>query len=141
MKKVLATGTFDLLHPGHLHYLRESAELGDELHVIVARSSMVEHKEAPVVPEEQRLRMVSALKPVDEAILGSDESIFEPLYEMRPDVITLGYDQHYSEEDLKDELRERGLESDVVRVSKKEENENEITSTSEIVERVLERRG
>jgi FAD synthetase len=54
MTKVLATGTFDILHPGHLRYLRESAEHGDELVVIVARESMVNHKNPPVVPEEQR---------------------------------------------------------------------------------------
>lgn len=140
MKKVLATGTFDILHPGHLHYLRESAEHGDELVVIVARESMVNHKNPPVVPEEQRREMVAALEPVDTAILGSEESIFEPLHDIRPDVVTLGHDQHYDEDDLRDELRERGFEADVVRVSGREEGDDEILSTSTILERVIEER-
>lgn len=140
MKKVLATGTFDILHPGHLHYLRESAAEGDELVVIVARESMVSHKTPPVVPEKQRREMVAALKPVDRAVLGSEESIFEPLKEIRPDVVTLGHDQHYDEDDLREELRERGFEADVVRVSGREEGEDEILSTSSIVEKVLEER-
>jgi FAD synthetase len=41
MVRILATGTFDILHPGHLRYLSEAKELGDELYVIVARDSMV----------------------------------------------------------------------------------------------------
>jgi FAD synthetase len=85
--------------------------------------------------------MVDALKPVDRAVLGSEESIFEPLHEIRPDVVTLGHDQHYKEEDLRDELRERGFEADVVRVSGREEREDEVLSTSSIVKKVLEERG
>ena len=140
MKKVLATGTFDLLHPGHVHYLRESAAQGDELVVIVARESMVSHKNPPVLPEEQRREMVETLEPVDRAVLGSEDSIFEPLHDIRPDVVTLGHDQHYDEDDLRDELRERGFEADVVRVSGREECEDEILSTSSIVERIVEKR-
>ena len=140
MRTVLATGTFDLLHPGHVHYLRESAAHGDELVVIVARESMVSHKDAPVVPEEQRREMVDALEAVDRAVLGSEDSIFEPLHEIRPDVVTLGHDQHYDDDDLRDELRERGFDADVVRVSAREEREKEILSTSRIVERIVEER-
>ncbi len=51
MVRVLATGTFDILHPGHLRYLSEAKALGDELYVIVARDSMVKHKPKPIVPE------------------------------------------------------------------------------------------
>jgi FAD synthetase len=140
MRKVLATGTFDILHPGHVHYLRESAAEGDELVVIVARESMVDHKNPPVLPEDQRREMVEALDVVDEAVLGSEDSIFEPLRDIRPDVITLGHDQHYDEDDLRDELRSRGFDADVVRVSGREESGDEILSTSRIVERVVERR-
>ncbi|MDD1677328.1 MAG: adenylyltransferase/cytidyltransferase family protein, partial [Methanomicrobiales archaeon] len=65
MKRIVATGTFDILHPGHLFYLEESRRLGDELHVIVARDANVRHKPAPILPESQRLAMVSALRIVD----------------------------------------------------------------------------
>ena len=141
MKKVLATGTFDILHPGHLHYLRESAKQGDELVVIVARESMVSHKNPPVVPEEQRREMVGALKPVDRAVLGSEKSIFEPLKKIQPDVVTLGHDQHYDEDDLRDELRERGFDAEVVRVSGREEREDEILSSSRVLRTILDERG
>ncbi|XGI83772.1 adenylyltransferase/cytidyltransferase family protein [Halorutilales archaeon Cl-col2-1] len=138
--RVLATGTFDLLHPGHLHYLSESRELGDELHVIVARESMIDHKEPPVVPGRQRRDMVEALDPVDTAVLGSEDSIFDPLEDLDPDVITLGYDQYYSEEELEEELEDRGFEIEVVRVGKREERDYEILSTTSIIDAVIDER-
>jgi len=62
LTRVVATGTFDLLHPGHILYLECSKALGDELVVIVARDVNVRHKPKPVVPQDQRLRMVQSLK-------------------------------------------------------------------------------
>ena len=59
--RIVATGTFDILHPGHLFYLEESKKLGDELFVIVARDANVKHKPRPIIPEDQRLAMVAAL--------------------------------------------------------------------------------
>jgi FAD synthetase len=140
MTKVLATGTFDILHPGHVHYLRESASHGDELVVIVSRESMVSHKEPPVLPGKQRRDMVDALEVVDRAVLGSEDSIFDPLHEIRPDVVTLGHDQHYDEDDLRDDLRERGFDAEVVRVTGRKPAEEEILSTSSIVEKIIEER-
>ncbi|KQC03689.1 MAG: FAD synthase [Methanoculleus sp. SDB] len=115
MVRVVATGTFDILHPGHLYYLEQSRSLGDELHVIVARDQNVRHKPRPVIPEEQRLAMVAALKPVDAARLGDREDMFRPIADIHPDIITLGYNQHFSEERLETELRQRGISARVVR--------------------------
>ncbi|AKG91582.1 cytidyltransferase-like domain [Geoglobus ahangari] len=135
MKKVVATGTFDIIHPGHIRYLEEAKKLGDYLIVIVARERNVRHKPKPVIPEEQRLRVVRALKPVDEAILGDDEDMFRPIERIRPDVIALGHDQHFDEEWLRGELRRRGIEAEVVRIETKEECE--LCSSARIVERIL----
>jgi len=114
--RVLATGTFDLLHPGHLMYLEQSRALGDELVVIVARDANVLHKPKPIIPQEQRLLMVSALKMVDRAVLGSETDMFEPIEELKPDIITLGYDQHFDVVLLKEELATRGIDAQVVRL-------------------------
>jgi FAD synthetase len=116
MKRVVATGTFDLLHPGHVYYLEESAKMGDELHVIVARDANVRHKPKPVVPESQRLRMVQALKPVDHALLGDRHDMFRPIEEIRPAVITIGFNQHFDEHRLHDALLRRGIECGIVRI-------------------------
>lgn len=135
MNRVLATGTFDILHPGHLHYLQESRALGDTLYVIVSRREMIDHKASPIVPDEQRREMVASLKPVDQAVLGSTESIFEPLYEIDPDIITLGHDQHQSEEGLKAKLSKKGFDVDVVRIDAKEPD-TKLYSSSKIINKI-----
>ena len=137
MKRVVATGTFDILHTGHLYYLEESRRLGDELHVIVARDVNVKHKPRPVVPEEQRLKMVAALKPVDHAVLGDLHDMFRPIREIQPSVITIGFNQHFDEEKLRAELRARTISCDVVRIGKYAEDT--YCSTSLIIRQILER--
>jgi FAD synthetase len=138
MKKVVATGTFDLLHPGHLYYLTESRRLGDELYVIVARDVNVKHKPPPILPEEQRLMMVSALKPVDHARLGDLQDMFRPVEEIRPDVITLGYNQHFDEKELQKALQARNISCRVVRIGCYDRSE--FTSSRTIVERIVNTR-
>jgi len=137
MRRVVATGTFDILHPGHLYYLEESRKLGDELYVIVARDANVKHKPKPVIPEDQRLHMVAALKPVDHAILGDLHDMFRPIAEIRPDIITLGFNQHFDEERLRQNLGERGLDAEVVRIAG---YFGSLASSSKIIERILNTR-
>jgi FAD synthetase len=137
MKRVLATGTFDILHPGHLRYLEEARKLGDELWVIVARDVNVRHKPKPVLPESHRLRMVRALKVVDHAMLGSRRDIFEPLKRIKPDVIALGPDQRFTVSQIRKELRKRGINSKVVRIKKYDPDP--LCSSGKIIERVAGR--
>jgi FAD synthetase len=135
--RVVATGTFDILHPGHLYYLEESRNLGDELVVIVARDTNVKHKPRPILPEDQRLRVVRALRPVDQARLGDLHDMFRPIEELRPDIITLGFNQHFDEEHLRQRLRERGLDAEVVRIPG---YPGSLASSSKIIERILNTR-
>ncbi|MDD3858054.1 MAG: FAD synthase [Methanoculleus sp.] len=137
MIRVVATGTFDILHPGHLYYLEESRNLGDELVVIVARDTNVKHKPRPILPEDQRLRVVRALRPVDHALLGDLYDMFRPIEELRPDIITLGFNQHFDEGHLRQKLRERGLDADVVRIPG---YPGSLASSSKIIERILNTR-
>jgi len=137
--KVLATGTFDILHPGHILFLSKARELGDELFVIVARESMVRHKPKPIIPEEQRLKMVNALKVVDNAVLGSEKNMFEPVMEIRPDIIALGYDQTFDILKLETELRELKINAKVVRIS--DSKTCPLCSTGKIIKKILERYG
>ncbi|WP_186313408.1 adenylyltransferase/cytidyltransferase family protein [Halorubrum salsamenti] len=142
MKRVVAQGTFDLLHPGHVHYLEDAAAYGDELHAIVARRTNVTHKPAPILCAEQRRDMVAALDAVDEAHLGHPEDVFVPIERLDPDVIVLGYDQHHDEADIADALAERGIDCRVERASGRDPRyEDELLSSGDIVERILERRG
>jgi FAD synthetase len=137
MTRVVATGTFDLLHPGHILYLERSKALGTELVVIVARDLNVKHKPKPIVPEEQRLKVIAALKSVDRAILGNEKDIFLPIEQLRPDIITLGFDQHFDSQLLQAELFRRGLSTKIVRIEESEPCE--LCSSRRIVAKILER--
>jgi FAD synthetase len=136
-RRVVATGTFDLLHPGHLWYLEESAKLGDELFVIIARDGNVKHKPKPIVPEEQRVTMVGALRSVTKAVLGDPEDMIRPIEEIQPDVITLGFNQHFREENLRDILMQRGLSVEIVRIG--EYKGSPFTSSRKIVQEIRRR--
>jgi FAD synthetase len=141
MRRVVAQGTFDLLHPGHLHYLEAARSMGDELHVIIARSENVTHKAKPVVPDRQRREMVAALKVVDEARLGHTEDFFVPIRDIDPDVIVLGYDQHHDEATVAGMLEEEGIDCEVARASPRDpRDDDEILSTGRIIEQVCEQR-
>ena len=67
----MATGVFDLLHPGHIYFLTEAKRLGDELIVVVARGSAArKFKHGPSTSEASRVQRVAALKPGGRARLG-----------------------------------------------------------------------
>ena len=137
MVRVMATGVFDLLHPGHIEYLSEAKKLGDELVVVVARDSTAERfKHRPIVPEAQRVEMVSALKPVDRATLGNEGDIYDILTEVRPDVIALGFDQAHDEAKILEECRARGLrDAKVVRLP---HFVGDLDGTRKIIQKVAE---
>ncbi|WP_224269538.1 FAD synthase [Haloprofundus salinisoli] len=142
MTTVIAQGTFDLLHPGHVHYLTEAASMGDELHVIVARRDNVTHKEKPILSDRQRRDLVAALGVVDEAHLGHHEDIFVPIEEIQPDLIVLGYDQHHDKATIESALAARGIDCAVERASAREPRyPDELLSTGDIIERILSQRG
>ena len=139
---VVAQGTFDILHPGHVHYLREAKSMGDRLHVIVARSGNVTHKPQPVLPGRQRVEMVTHLDPVDDARLGHPNDIFVPIEDIDPDVIVLGHDQHHDAEGIRQALSDRGIDCEVARASERPPQfEGEIASTRVIIDRILDERG
>lgn len=120
MKTVMAQGTFDIIHPGHIHYLRKSAELGDKLVVVIARDSRISEKKDTYFNESERKLMIEALETVDKAILGSEKDIYTTVEKIDPEVVTLGYDQNHDKEEV-EKLAENatGHTVEVVRVDEK----------------------
>ncbi len=139
-KRVVACGgVYDILHPGHAFVLERAKDFGDVLVVIIARDSTVEsRKRIPIVPEIQRLEMVSQLKPVDIAVLGREGSFLDIIEEIRPDVIALGPDQHHDGEKIKEELKKRGVDVEVERIE--EYKECPLHSTKNILLTIIESR-
>lgn len=138
LRIVACGGVFDILHPGHGFFLEKAKSHGDVLIVVVARDSTVEkRKRIPVVPEKQRLEMVSYLKPVDVAVLGGEGDPLKIIENLGPDVIVLGPDQKHDEKELRDTLRKRGID---VRISRVNEYKNcPLYSTRSILEKIIER--
>lgn len=113
--KVLASGKFDILHPGHLYYLKESLELveNSELWVVIAHEANVENC---VFSNQERKGVVEALEFVDEVVVGRRKISYEEvLRKVRPDLLALGFDQE--SEGLEKILEELDMEIKVVRVS------------------------
>lgn len=137
-RRVMAAGVFDLLHLGHVHYLTEARKMGDELVVVVSTDVMVaRRKHQPIIPQEQRLALVAALKPVDVAILGSPVDQMQSVAAVQPDVIALGYDDYHRADDLRADLAGRGMGSvEVARCPRFDEHD--LNGTRRIVKRILE---
>ena len=119
---MLATGVFDLLHLGHLRFLEESKRKGgprSRLVVVVARDKTVLRRKGkgPIVPEDQRRELVGALRVVDRAILGREEiDLLGILKEVKPDIVSVGYDQDEIRAAVTGLIRKQGLPVKVVRI-------------------------
>lgn len=136
MVRVVATGVFDIIHLGHLHFLEKAKDLGDELVVIVARDSTARKmKHEPITSEGMRVELVQALKPVDRAVLGYEDDMFKIIQEVRPDIIALGYDQQFDENQLREELEKRGISAKVIRMP---HLDHDLDGTRKIIRRIIE---
>ena len=137
MVKVMATGTFDLLHLGHIYYLKEAKKLGDRLAVVVSTDSTVRRlKHEPVNHEQIRLNLIKELKIVDEAYLGHEDDIYEIVKEIKPDVIALGFDQIHDEKNIKAELKKRGINAKVVRLNEFKGG-SDLEGTRKIIRKII----
>lgn len=115
-KKVICAGTFDHLHPGHVDFLKQAKNMGDELTVIVARDETVRRIKgfSPTDNEMLRKNNVENTGVPDAVVLGNlDNDLYHILEELEPDIIALGYDQRVSE----DELRKRFPSCRIIRLS------------------------
>ncbi len=120
-KRILASGVFDIVHPGHLHYLTEAKRHGDHLTVIVTSDAQAaREKRPPRHGQTERARQVAALAPVDEVVIGDEPyDLLGMVRKTGPDMIALGHDQPFDPEELAVTLGDAGLTVGVVRCSKR----------------------
>ncbi len=146
MGRVLAFGTFDLLHYGHVKMLEKAKELGGEkaeLIVVVSRDSSAFRVKghAPIFPEDQRMKLIKSLRVVNDAVLGHEGDNWKDrlkiIGDLKPDIIALGYDQPIEISALQDELIKRGIKVKIVRLEKY--GEASFDSSSKIVKKIMER--
>ena len=92
---VFTNGVFDILHPGHVRYLAEARRQGDALIVAVNSDRSVraiKGPERPVHPEAERAEVVTALASVDAAVIFDQDTPWDIINAIQPDVLVKGAD-------------------------------------------------
>ncbi len=95
LRLAFANGHFDVLHVGHLRYLRSAREQGDVLIVAINSDASVEQLKGPgrpIVPAPERAELLAALEPVDFVVVFEGDSPAKLLSQLRPDVHCKGTD-------------------------------------------------
>lgn len=93
---VFTNGVFDLLHPGHVRYLRAAKRLGDVLVVGInsdrSARRLGKGPARPLVPERDRAELVAGLEMVDYAVIFDQDTPYELIRAVQPDVLVKGGD-------------------------------------------------
>lgn len=118
MTTVMVFGSFDILHPGHLYFLKRAKKLGTSLVAVVARDSTIKEVKSitPKYNERQRVEHIRDLRIADKVVLGYETDKYEIVEEINPDVIVLGYDQDGFADKLKEEMEKRKMNPKIVRL-------------------------
>lgn len=98
-KIVFTNGCFDLIHAGHVRYLREAKALGDILVVALNTDHSVSKLKPgrPIITETQRAEVVASLESVDYVTLFDEDSPYELIRLLRPDLLVKGGDWEVKE--------------------------------------------
>lgn len=139
-KRVLVTGVFDILHPGHIFLLEKASSYGDVIVIVAADENVQKFKgAAPVIPEEQRLAVIKALKCVKEAYVGQKgDAYLDFALSLGIDMIIIGPNQEIDEDLLVEGLRKRGREDVEVLRIREMFTEFPLTSSSKIKQKIKE---
>lgn len=111
--KIMVFGTFDILHRGHINFFKQARALAENPYLIasIARDRNVERikGQRPWHSQKERFEVVEASKFVDKAVLGDEQNYLDHIVLEAPQIIALGYDQHYYTSNLEENLKKRGL--------------------------------
>ena len=136
-KVVFTNGCFDLLHRGHVEYLKEAREFGDLLIVGLNSDGSVRRlkgKGRPYVPEEDRAAVLSALECVDYVCVFDEDTPLRLIQELRPAVLVKGKDYEPADVVGAEEVKGWGGEVRLVDLVPHR-------STTEMAERIARARG
>ena len=131
---VFTNGVFDLLHPGHVRYLRQARALGDLLIVGINSDRSVRRNkgpERPITPEGERAEILAALDCVDAVTVFDEETPHEIISALQPDVLVKGADWAHDAIVGRDVVESRG--GRVVRIAVEQGH-----STTALVTRIRE---
>ena len=133
-KIVLANGCFDLIHIGHIRYLREAKSYADVLIVAINSDESVRSLKGPgrpLLPERERAEIVDSLEMVDYVFIFDEPDVREILRELRPDYHAKGGD--YTPETVPEKDVAEAVGAKVIITGG-----GKVRSTSEIIKRIKE---
>jgi D-beta-D-heptose 7-phosphate kinase/D-beta-D-heptose 1-phosphate adenosyltransferase len=133
---VFTNGVYDLLHPGHVRYLRAARAEGDLLIVGVNSDRSVRANKGPdrpINPERERAELIAALAPVDAAVIFDEDTPHAIVSALQPDVLVKGADWPADQIVGREVVEARG--GRVVRIPVEEGH-----SSSALIDRIRRRR-
>jgi len=137
LKIVLANGGFDLIHAGHVRYLREAKKKGDVLIVALNSDASLRGLKGPgrpILPQRERAEILSAFEDVDYIVIFNQPDVGWILRTLRPDVHVKGSDYTKNTVPERDVVRSYGGKVAIAGGPK-------IRSTSTIIPRILAKSG
>jgi rfaE bifunctional protein nucleotidyltransferase chain/domain len=133
-KTVFTNGVFDIIHRGHIEYLHSAKELGDVL--IVGLNSdksvkMIKGEKRPIVQQDNRAFVLSNLLPVDYVIMFDEDTPYNLISKIMPDVLVKGADWQADKIIGSDIVKQNGGEVKTI-------NFVENNSSTGIIERIIQ---
>jgi len=118
--KIMVFGTFDGLHAGHINFLKQAKNLAKNSYLIVsiARDKNVKRikGEYPTINERERIILVKKSKLADKVVLAGEEKYLPHILKEKIDIIALGYDQKAYVQELKKDLKNKGILIKIIRL-------------------------
>ncbi len=133
-KVVFTNGCFDILHVGHVRYLREASALGEYLVVAINSDSSVKtikKEKRPIVTEGERAEILASLESVDFVTFFDEPDPYNIINELQPDLLVKGGD--WGEGEIVGSDIVKGLGGEVLRIPYIDG-----LSTTNIVEKIIE---
>jgi len=133
---VVTNGCFDLIHTGHADFLTKAKRLGDCLIVLVNSDESITRlkgEDRPVIPLDQRMKMLDMLKPVDFVTHFSADTPRDLICSIDPDVLAKGNDYLSAEIAGSECVMNRGGKVEIVESDRS-------TSTTMIINKLFNRR-
>jgi len=117
-KKVMVFGTFDIIHPGHINFLKQAKKHGNHLTIVIARDQTVKQVKSrlPLNNENKRQQNIIKTKLADQVVLGNLDNKYKIIKQLKPDIICLGYDQIAFTEKLEEKLEEFNLNCKIIKL-------------------------
>jgi len=91
IKKVLVGGCFNIIHPGHIYFLKRAKKLGDELIIILTNDE--NNKKPYAISAKERRKLLKSLNIADKILIGHLKDKAKIVEKVKPSIIALGYDQ------------------------------------------------